>query len=96
MYEQVSFGDFRDRFRSAGRSDTFSYEGARALFDYLEQLEEDTGESIELDVIALCCEYSEDKIETVLKEYGLESLACLEGETTVIWEDGERVLYRVF
>ena len=37
----------------------FTYEGKRALFDYLENLEEDTGTEIELDTIALCCEYSE-------------------------------------
>ena len=35
--------------------------GAFALAKYLEQLEEDIGEEIELDVIALRCEYSEYK-----------------------------------
>jgi hypothetical protein len=33
--------------------------GAFALAEYLEQLEEDIGEEIELDVIALRCEYTE-------------------------------------
>jgi hypothetical protein len=42
-----------------GRGDQFSYEGLIALFDYLEMLEDDIGEPIELDVISLCCEYSE-------------------------------------
>jgi hypothetical protein len=37
----------------------FSYEGAKALADYLEQLEEDLGEDIELDVVAIRCEYTE-------------------------------------
>jgi len=41
------------------RKDNFSYEGLRALFDYLELLEEDMGQPMELDVIALCSEYSE-------------------------------------
>jgi hypothetical protein len=39
----------------------FSYEGAKALADYLEQLEEDIGEEFELDVVAIRCEYTECK-----------------------------------
>jgi len=37
----------------------WSYYGAQALAEYLEQYEEDGGTEIELDVIALRCEYSE-------------------------------------
>ena len=37
----------------------WSYEGANALAEMLEQYEEDTGEHIELDVVAIRCEYSE-------------------------------------
>ena len=59
MKQTVNFNDFRDAFRAFDRMENFSYEGMQALFDYLEQLEEDTGEEIELDVIALCCDYSE-------------------------------------
>lgn len=41
------------------RKENFSIEGRRALFEYLEQLEDDCGEEIEFDCVALCCEYSE-------------------------------------
>lgn len=41
------------------RSDNFSFKGKKALFDYLEQYEEGTGQEIELDIVALCCEYTE-------------------------------------
>lgn len=37
----------------------WSYEGAKALAEYLEQLAEDLGEPIELDVVALRCDYNE-------------------------------------
>ena len=37
----------------------FSRNGLRSLFDWLEDFEEDTGEEIEFDPIALCCEYTE-------------------------------------
>ena len=39
--------------------DNFSRLGKFALFDYLANLSEDTGEDFELDYIALCCEFSE-------------------------------------
>lgn len=59
MYINVNFHAFQDAFRHCDRQEQFTYTAQRALFDYLEQLEEDMGEKIELDVIALCCEYAE-------------------------------------
>ena len=63
---------FREAFRLAGRSDQFSYEGFEVLFDYLDELSEDTGEPIELDVIALCCEYYESSIEELIDNYDID------------------------
>ena len=37
----------------------WSYAGARALVKYLENLEDDTGEEIEFDRVALRCDFSE-------------------------------------
>jgi hypothetical protein len=56
--QTVNFNMFLDSFGDSYKNN-FTYEGKRALFDYLEQLSEETGEDIELDTIALCCEYSE-------------------------------------
>jgi hypothetical protein len=47
---------FRDEFRQCGRHTQFSYEATNLLFDYLEEIDPD----YDLDVIALCVEYSED------------------------------------
>ena len=69
MYTTINFSQFCDSF-GEDRKNHFSYEGKKALFDYLEEYEEDTGEEIELDTIALCCEYTE--YETAIecaKEY---------------------------
>ena len=46
----------------------WSYEGAEALIDYLEQLSDDIGENIELDVVELRCHYSEYSSWDELKE----------------------------
>ena len=72
MKTTLTFCGFRDAFRAYERMDNFSYEGAQALFEYLEQYEEETGEELELDVIALCCEYTEDTVQGVADSYGLE------------------------
>ena len=63
---------FREAFRLAGRMDQFSYEGLEVLFDYLDNLSEDTGEPIELDVVALCCEYYESSIEELIDNYNID------------------------
>ena len=69
MKSHVNFEDFCDSF-TGGYKDNFTYEGKRALFDYLEEYEESTGEELELDPIAFCCEYTEyPDLKTAYKEY---------------------------
>ena len=63
---------FREAFRIAGRSDQFSYEGLEVLFDYLDNLSEDTGEPIELDVVALCCDYYESSTEELIDNHNID------------------------
>ena len=58
MKKTISFYEFQRDFQDV-RPDNFSYDGLRALFDYLEDYAEDCGTEIELDVIAICCEFSE-------------------------------------
>lgn len=64
--------DFVDAFRRCNRQDQFSYEGLEVLFDYLENLSEDIGKPIELDVIALCCEYYESSIDELIENYDID------------------------
>ena len=59
MKQTVQQQDFLDAFRNYGRADQFSRAGLCALFDYLEDLEAGCDEELELDVIGLCCDYSE-------------------------------------
>ena len=72
MIQTINLHDFRNAFQAAGRGEQFTYEGLGVLFDYLEQLEQDTGEQIELDIIALCCEYAESTPEEIAEDYGIE------------------------
>ena len=59
MKQNITFSQFVDAFRDHGRAEQFSYDALRALFDYARQYEEGTGEELELDVIAICCEWCE-------------------------------------
>ena len=69
MKTTVSRYDFERAFVDADRKENFSYEALGLLFDYFEELESDLGEEIELDVIAICCEYSEDTPEAIANNY---------------------------
>lgn len=79
MKQTVSQYDFRDAFKQC-RPDNFSYEGLSALFDYLEQWEEDCGEELELDVIAICCDFSEDTWQNIAANYRIDLEDCDDDE----------------
>lgn len=82
MYQTINTASsFRDEFRACGRADQFSYEALGILFDYLEAYEMDTGEEIELDVISLCCNFSEDSPEAIARDYSIDIEGMDEGQT---------------
>ena len=72
MKTTVSPYDFESAFVDADRKENFSYEALGLLFDYFEDYEEQTGEEIELDVIAICCEYTEDTAEEIARNYSID------------------------
>jgi hypothetical protein len=71
MKTTINLHQFRDAFYRMNRKTNFSYGGLEILFEYLEELEEGTGQEIELDVIALCCDFSEDTPENIGEAYGI-------------------------
>lgn len=46
-------------FRKCGRENHFSYEGFDALYDYLDEYSDEMDKPFEVDVIALCCDFTE-------------------------------------
>lgn len=46
-------------FKECGRENHFSYEGFNALYDYLNEYSDSVGEDFKVDVIALCCDFTE-------------------------------------
>ena len=104
MKTTVTKSSFIDAFRTMGRFDQFGYDALSILFDYFEDMEADTGEEMELDVIAICCDYAVDTVEDIAETYtiGIDDpeecrevvLEFLQENSTVVGEcaDG-RVVY---
>jgi len=67
MYQTINEYSFRDAFQQI-RPDNFSYEGLTILFEGLEKYEVDNAEPFELDVISICCDFSESS-EAEIKDY---------------------------
>jgi hypothetical protein len=85
MKTTLSEYDFIRAFEGLDRVGNFGYDGLDKLFGYLEQLEDDTGEELELDVIGLCCGFTRhDSLGEYNEAYGtgyteigqVEQLAC--------------------
>jgi hypothetical protein len=72
MIQTLRLSDFTNAFRNSDRADQFSYEAQTILFDYFEALEDDTGEQIEFDLIAICCEWAEDTPENIARSYDID------------------------
>lgn len=110
IVQTVNLYEFRETFRRMDRQDQFSYEGLEVLFDYLDNLSDDIGEPIELDVVALCCDYAESSIEELIEQYDIDVSDAdgdedeiksiveeyLQDNTSVCGETADGFVYAVF
>jgi hypothetical protein len=101
MKQTMTTSQIADALRADDNA-AWSYAGARALAEYLEQYEEDTGEDMEFDRVAIRCDFSEYATAAeAAGDYGWEpvkdndedqnetaALGFLHGSTTVIEFDG--------
>jgi len=99
MKTNVNLNDFRDAFQRS-RPKYFSYEGLEALYNWLIDLENDIGHEEELDVIALCCDFSEYKdLAEFQADYNVDDYTCIEDIeecTTVIPIDDDSFIIQQF
>lgn len=90
MKKNISLNDFVELFKGE-REENFSREGKKALFIYLSGYEQETGEEITLDIVALCCSFMEFKNFKDFKKYykDVKTIRELEEKTTVIFVNGK-------
>ena len=87
MFQEITSSEFSDWFlNSETYKNNFSYKGLKSLYNYLVDLEEDTGDNIEFDPVAICCEYSEyENLEEIKNNYNdIETIEDLRDHTQVI------------
>ena len=100
MIQTVNLHDFRQAFHDCGRGEQFSYEALGLIFDWFEQLEQDTGTPYELDVIALCCDISERSTDDIRADYELDTdtdvLKYLNHHTSVIGDTSDAIIFIQF
>ena len=72
MKQSVNFNDFIDAFKRFDRYDAFGYEALKIIFEYLEEYEDSTGEEIELDVIAICCDFNVQHYSDIARDYDVD------------------------
>jgi len=98
MKKDVNFDTFSDSFGESYKNN-FSYEGKKALYDYLINYEEETETELELDPIAYCCDFSEyENLKELKGEYdSIKDMKDLEENTTVILiPDSDRFIIQQF
>jgi hypothetical protein len=90
MKQTVTVHTFRDAFRDYGRLENFTYEGLGALYELLTDYEEGTGDEFELDVVSLCCEFTEYKdLDEVIESYpDIQTIEDLQDHTIVYEFEG--------
>ena len=71
MYQTINFTDFHNAFKQL-RPNNFTHEGLRELFEWIEEGERDMDKSQELDVIALCCDITEDQPLNIANGYNID------------------------
>lgn len=99
LVKRVYFSDFVEEFEKFGREDQFSYEGKRALFDYLNELGEDIGKPIELDIVGICCDFTEyESLTEFNDDYGcdVDCIEDIQDYTVVIPIDEDRFIIQDF
>jgi hypothetical protein len=105
MKTTITLSSFREAFQDAGRGDHFSWEGLEVLFDFLEELEEDTGAEMELDVMALCSDFAERTPAAIAVAFGITSASetditenevidWLQAQTMVVGKTASGIVYQ--
>ena len=96
MKRTIDLYEFRNEFlRNETYKNNFSYEGLTALFEYFEDYEVSTGEELDFDLIAICCDFTEyenlKEIREVypdyFEEHNIETVEDLTNHTQVIQFD---------
>ena len=101
MINTIKVNEFIDGIESI-RPDNFTADALRQMFDWFEQYEDDTGEQVEFDPIAICCDFSQSTVEEVNSDYSKEftdigeAVEWISENSIVIAADDDWIVYQQF
>ena len=103
MYRTINEYEFRQAFKDIDR-DYYSYDGYTALYEFLDEICSSDDKGFELDVIAICCDFTEyENLKEFQSEYyddvagdKFETIEEIEEETIVIKLDNGGFIIQVF
>ena len=72
IVQTLSKSSFIDAFKQSSRKDQFSYKALEAIFDYLEEYSDSTGEPVEFDIVGICCDWAEAHWSDIAREYSID------------------------
>lgn len=108
---ELNVADVVKMFNDWGRGANFTYEGIEALLDMLEMCYTDEQGAIDLDIIGLCCDFTESTPSELLSDFSyvddlsqdldddenLEIVMDYLSNNTTVWElENGNVLYANF
>jgi hypothetical protein len=107
MHTLVTESIFIDEFKKFDSQHSFSRAALIDLFAHLEECGEGGGAGVELDVMAICCDFTESTVDEILKDYDtdidtdgmcddekLEAVTeWLEEQTHVVGVNDDRIVF---
>ena len=89
LIETINASDLYNMACRMDRGHNFGYDGWLAIGDYLEQLSEDLGEDLEIDIIGICCDYSMS--ESVQEFWDAQELPTVSDDEWQEMDDEEKL-----
>lgn len=99
IYQELTPSNAAHMLREGAGKDCFTWEGALALMEYIQEICEETGKPYEFDGVALRCEWNEYEDEAeLLAAYSntCETMEDIENNTRVIRVPGGRLVTQAF
>jgi hypothetical protein len=87
MIKTLSLSDFRDEFRGTQYEKQFTYEALETLYNWYNDLDENT----ECDIVAIACEWTEYESEGEIAE-AYENFRTAENNTVILKSDNGHLL----
>ena len=85
---------FIDAFKShPTRANQFSYEALESIYDYMEDYSLNSGENVEFDLVAICCEWVEMSWSEAASAYNIDLSECsndderIQAVSEYLWEN---------